>query len=311
MEKLGNLEKIVDLRTIWKNEERDFSKWLSQEKNLKLLSDTIGIDIELDSTESPVGNFSVDIYGQEAGTDRMVVIENQLEDTNHDHLGKIITYASGKDAKTVIWIVKRARDEHRKAIEWLNEHIDSEINFFLLEIEVWKIGNSQPAPKFNVVCKPNGWGKAQRVNSELGKANKLQLEFWQAFADYAENDVEYSKVFNKRTARPQHWYSLPMGSKKYHLSLTCDTLKKEVSIQVYIGNNKEIFDNFYANKDEIENKVGLEFEWQRLENAKASRIKTVQKCNAENRDEWEKTFRWFCKYAPIIRKVFQKYRVDE
>ena len=121
--KLGKLEK-VNLRDIWPNEEYDFSVWLSKEENLKELSNTIGIDIVLEERESAVGKYSVDIYGKEEGTDRKVVIENQLEDSNHDHLGKIITYASGKDAKTIIWIVKRARDEHRQAIEWLNAHTD-------------------------------------------------------------------------------------------------------------------------------------------------------------------------------------------
>lgn len=156
MNKLGKLEK-VNLRDIWANEEYDFSVWLSKEENLKELSNTVGIDIILEERESAVGKYSVDIYGKEDGTDRKVVIENQLEDSNHDHLGKIITYASGKDAKTIIWIVKRARDEHRQAIEWLNAHTDEEVGFFLLEIELWKIGDSAPAPKFNVVSKPNDW----------------------------------------------------------------------------------------------------------------------------------------------------------
>ena len=137
MHKLGKLEK-VDLREIWKNEEYDFSVWLSKEENLKELSDTIGINnIILEERESPVGRYSADIYGKEEGTERKVVIENQLEDSNHDHLGKIITYASGKEAKTIVWIVKRARDEHRQAIEWLNAHTDEDVGFFLLEIEAW------------------------------------------------------------------------------------------------------------------------------------------------------------------------------
>lgn len=211
MNKLGKLEK-VNLRDIWSNEEYDFSVWLSKEENLKELSDTIGIDIVLEERESAVGKYSVDIYGKEEGTDRKVVIENQLEDSNHDHLGKIITYASGKDAKTIIWIVKRARDEHRQAIEWLNAHTDEEVGFFLLEIEVWRIGDSLAAPKFNIVSKPNDWGKSQKSNTGLGKAQKLQGEFWQAFGEYGVSNEEYSKEFNKRKALPQHWYDLPMGS---------------------------------------------------------------------------------------------------
>ena len=139
---LGYLEKIEDLRLVWKNEAYDFTPWLAEEDNMNILGDTIGIDISEISTESSVGGFSADIVAKETGTDRIIVIENQLEDTNHDHLGKIITYASGKNASIIIWIVKNAREEHRKAIEWLNENMDENIDFFLIQIELWKIGES-------------------------------------------------------------------------------------------------------------------------------------------------------------------------
>lgn len=134
--KLGRLEKITDLRSIWKHEAKEFTPWLAKEENLELLSETVGIDIVLEEQESNVGDFSVDLYATEEGTGRKIIIENQLEETNHDHLGKIITYASGKDAEVIIWIVKKARDEHRKAIEWLNQHTDENSAFFLIEIEV-------------------------------------------------------------------------------------------------------------------------------------------------------------------------------
>ncbi len=132
---LGCMKKINDLRTVWPHEAYDFSKWLAQEENLSKLSDDIGIDIVLEELESSVGNFNVDLYAKEEGTGRKIIIENQLEDTNHDHLGKIITYASGKGAEVVIWIVKHAREEHRQAIEWLNQHTDENIGFFLVEIQ--------------------------------------------------------------------------------------------------------------------------------------------------------------------------------
>ena len=161
--KLDKLSQIKDLRTVWSNEAKDFTPWLAKEENLSLLSETIGIDIVLEETESSVGSFSLDIFAKEEGTDRKIIIENQLEDTNHDHLGKLITYASGKDASIIIWIVKKARDEHRQAIEWLNSHTDKEIGFYLLEIELWKIGGSNPAPKFNIVERPNDWGENSKT----------------------------------------------------------------------------------------------------------------------------------------------------
>ena len=148
---LGQLKEIKDLREVWPHEALDFTPWLAEEKNLALLADAVGLEITVDETESKVGDFNVDIYAIETGTERRIIIENQLEDTNHDHLGKLITYASGKGADIVIWIVKRAREEHRAAIEWLNNHTDENISFFLIEIKLYKIGNSDPAVKFEMV----------------------------------------------------------------------------------------------------------------------------------------------------------------
>ncbi len=168
MVSLKKLEEIKDLRTIWANEASDFTPWLSEEDNIALLSDAIGIDITVDETESSVGDFNVDISASETGTDRKIIIENQLEDTNHDHLGKLITYASGKDADIVIWIVKYAREEHRAAIEWLNNHTDDKIGFFLCEIKLYRIGNSEPAVKFEVIEQPNNWTKTvKKVDSTV------------------------------------------------------------------------------------------------------------------------------------------------
>lgn len=135
----------------------DFTLWLAEEDNLALLADAVGLEITFDETESSVGDFNVDIYATETGTDRKTIIENQLEDTDHDHLGKLITYASGKSADIVIWVVKRAREEHRSAIEWLNNHTDENIALFLVEIKLYQIGSSDIAVKFEVVEKPNDW----------------------------------------------------------------------------------------------------------------------------------------------------------
>ena len=127
---LGKMKRVNDLRSVWPHEANDFTKWLAQEANLAELGNNIGIDIDLEERESSVGSFSVDLYAVERGTGRKIIIENQLEETNHDHLGKLITYASGKGAEVIVWIVKRARDEHRQAIEWLNQHTDSNHSVF-------------------------------------------------------------------------------------------------------------------------------------------------------------------------------------
>ncbi|MCM1271371.1 MAG: hypothetical protein NC247_12255 [Ruminococcus flavefaciens] len=130
--KLGTLKEIKELRKVWPHEALDFTPWLADEENMALLADAVGLEITIGETESSVGDFNVDIYASETGTGRKIIVENQLEDTNHDHLGKLITYASGKDAEIIIWVVKRAREEHRSAVEWLNNHTDDKIAFFLV-----------------------------------------------------------------------------------------------------------------------------------------------------------------------------------
>ena len=187
---LGKLKEIKDLRKVWAHEALDFTPWLAEEENLSELADAVGLEITLDETESSVGDFSVDIFAKETGTDRKIIIENQLEDTNHDHLGKLITYASGKDAEIIIWVVKRAREEHRSAVEWLNNHTDENIGFFLVEIKLYQIGESQIAPKFNVIEKPNNWTKEIKKQTNSSPSLQARLEYWLAFNDYAfENAV--------------------------------------------------------------------------------------------------------------------------
>ena len=224
--KLGKLEKISDLRSIWKHEAKDFTPWLAKEENLELLSEAVGIDIVLEEQESNVGDFSVDLYATEEGTGRKIIIENQLEETNHDHLGKIITYASGKDAEVIIWIVKKARDEHRKAIEWLNQHTDENSAFFLIEIEVWRINDSEPAPKFSIIERPNDWAKAMKKSASLSESASLKQEFWQEFNNHADSNAAFVKNFKLRTPQAQHWYDLAVGSSAYHI-LYKSKLKKQ------------------------------------------------------------------------------------
>ena len=192
MDKLGKMIRITDLRSVWPHEANDFTKWLAQDDNLTLLGDAIDIELELEERESSVGSFSVDIFAKEVGTNRRVIIENQLEDTNHDHLGKLITYASGTGAEVIVWVVKRARDEHRQAIEWLNQHTDSNIGFFLLEIELWQIGDSEKAPRFNIVEKPNDWTKTMKSIEGLSNTDLLKLEFWTGFNDAMSNKLHRS-----------------------------------------------------------------------------------------------------------------------
>lgn len=303
---LGKLEKISDLRKIWPHEAIDFTPWLIQDDNIGLLSDAVGIDISIDERESNVGSFNVDIYATETDTGNKIIIENQLEDTNHDHLGKIITYASGKDAKFIIWIVKKAREEHRHAIEWLNNHTDNEIAFFLIEIELWSINNSDPAVRFNVIEKPNDWAKEiKKTDNTLNDTEKLKLNYWTSFADYAFTDNVFSKAFKKRKPSKDHWYSVSMGSSEYHMSFLMNTQKNILAIEIYIHNNKELFHEFHSEKDKIEAIAGIKLDWRELPDRKTSRIIYETKVDFKNKDKWISQFDWIKENAIKIAKAFK------
>lgn len=305
-QELGIIKKITDLRSVWSHEAHDFSKWLAQEDNLATLSDAIGIDIVLEELESPVGGFSADLFATEEGTGRKIVIENQLEDTNHDHLGKIITYAAGKGAEVVVWIVKRARDEHRQAVEWLNSHTDSNIGFFLVEIELWQINDSPYAPKFNVVERPNDWAKSMKVVEGLSDTKKLQLDYWQSFIDYAFSNPVFAKTFSRRKPMSQHWYDLSLGHSEYHLSLTANTQKKRLGAEIYINDDKAIFEIFKSHKEEIEEEFGTHVEWR--EANKACRVLVLHPGDIkEDRSKWPSHFDWYIDCALKLKGISNKY----
>lgn len=252
---LGKIEQ-VSVREVWPHEALDFTKWLAQDENLAQLGDACSIELELVDTESAVGSFSVDIFAREVGSGRKVVIENQLEDTNHDHLGKIITYAAGKGADVVIWVVARARDEHRKAIEWLNEHTDEGCSFFLVEIEVWRIGDSPMAPRFHVVESPNEWARAEKTKDGLGETDRVKLEYWQVCRDLAADNDVFSKVMRPRKALPQHWMDLSVGSSKYHLVLVIDTRRRRIGVEV-CATNPGLGQFVLSCREELEQALGL------------------------------------------------------
>lgn len=302
--KLGKLEQITDLRSIWKHEANDFTPWLAKEENLSVLSDAIGIDLVLEEQESKVGDFSVDLLATEEGTGRKIIIENQLEETNHDHLGKIITYASGKDAEVIIWIVRKARDEHKKAIEWLNQHTDDSSAFFLIEIEVWKIGNSEPAPKFNVVERPNDWAKAMK-NVGITNTQSQQMQFWQYFIDSWDNNVEFAHAFRKRKAHPQNWYDISMGNSDFHLCMEIHFQKNDINAGLYIPDNKNIYNKLLENRAEIEKTLDAAVEWRNAK--KASRFLISKSIDINNPTNWDEACNWLMDICLKVKYVTNKF----
>lgn len=304
---LGKLKEIKDLRNIWPHEALDFTPWLAEEDNLALLANAVGLEITINETESSVGDFNVDIYATETGTDRKIIIENQLEDTNHDHLGKLITYASGKSADIVIWVVKRAREEHQSAIEWLNNHTDENIAFFLVEIKLYQIGSSDIAVKFEVVEKPNDWTKQIKRNTSNSPTLQARYDYWVAFNDYVFQNNTFSKQFNKRKASTDHWMTMSVGSSACHISINQIRKDNLIVVEWYISDNKELFHKFYSHKKEIETEMNMKLDWRELPNKKASRILITHSANFEDKDNWSEQFDWIMDIALKMKKAFRKY----
>jgi hypothetical protein len=299
MAELGRLEP-VDLREVWRHEERDFSAWLAREENMELLADELGLEIAILQREAPVGGFQVDILAEEANTGRRVIIENQLETTNHDHLGKLITYAAGLDAAIVVWIVRDARDEHRRAIEWLNEHTDESLGFFLVRMEVWRIADSPPAPRFHVLVQPNDWARAVRQADRLSGAKLLQLEYWTAFNEAGRGRTKLSL----RRAQARHWHTIGIGSSEAEMRLTVNGPREEIAVELYIADNKALFDCLQATREAIEAELGSRLSWQPLPGRKASRVKLVRKADYANKEDWAGQHRWLLETAEAFARVF-------
>lgn len=300
--KLGKLTR-VDLREIWKNEEHDFSNWLAEEENLTKLSDEIGIEIRLPEKEAGVGNYSLDILAEEEGTGRKIVIENQLEKTNHDHLGKIITYAAGHDASIVIWIFKDITEEHRNAIDWLNENTGEDRLFFAIKLEAWRIDNSDPAPKFVVICKPNEWAKVVKYSSaskDLGETELKRLDFWTRLKSYA---MEKKVPLFRQTPAPRRWYNISIGNAEAHVGLTVNARENLLGCEVYIRDNKPLFRYLKSQRKHIEEQLGGKLEW--IEAKKASRV-LQRRENADIDDEAgiATQFDWLIDRAVAFDKVF-------
>lgn len=304
---LGKLKEVKDLRKVWPHEALDFTPWLAEDENLSLLADAVGLEITLDETESSVGDFNVDIYASETRTDRKIIIENQLEDTNHDHLGKLITYASGKSADIIIWVVKRAREEHRAAIEWLNNHTDENIAFFLVEIKLYQIDNSDIAVKFEVVEKPNDWTKEIKHNTNNSPTLQARYDYWVAFNDYAFKKPAFAKAFKKRKASSDHWMTFSVGSSACGLGMSQIRKYNHVLVEWYISDDKELYHKFYSNKDAIESEMGVELEWNELPEKKASRILVYKDVDFKDKDNWPEQFEWMMDMAIKMKKAFKKY----
>lgn len=307
MVNLSRLEEIKDLRTVWSHEAMEFTPWLSQDDNISLLADAIGLDITVDETESSVGDFNVDIFASETGTDRKIIIENQLEDTNHDHLGKLITYASGKSADVIVWVVKHAREEHKAAIEWLNNHTDEKIGFFLCEIKLYRIGTSEPAVKFEVIEKPNNWTKEVKKNESISETQQRRYDYWVAFQDYAFQNAQFAKEFNRRKPSTDYWMNYSIGSSDCYISVTQLVNRNEINVCLYIPDNMELYESFWANRESIDKAADIPLNWCELPERKASKIIIERPAELSDQSKWQEQFDWLADVMVKIKKAFKKH----
>lgn len=305
--KFGKL-KEVNVRELWRHEQYDFSEWLAKSDNIELLSNDLGLTLTDIEKEIFVGSYRCDLVAKDETTGIKVIIENQLESTNHDHLGKIITYASGLGAEVIVWIVKEAREEHRSAIEWLNSNTTKNISFFLIEIHAYQIGDSLPAPKFVIVEKPNDFSKIVKSssgNTEFSKAQSERLAFWTRFNEVVSMK---NKPFNIRKPSTDHWYDVAIGTSDAHISITLVNKLNSIGIELYINDNKELFDKLYKVSEEIHGELGFKMDWQRLDNKKASRIiYYLNGLDFDNRDNYDDLINQVIEKVIVLSKVFKKY----
>ncbi|CAJ2377120.1 MAG: DUF4268 domain-containing protein [Gammaproteobacteria bacterium] len=313
-EKFGTLEK-QDVRDCWPDEARHFTPWLA--KNIDLLGEVLGLDgLEAVEEESSVGGFSVDLLCKDQH-DQTVIIENQLGKTDHRHLGQLLTYAAGKKAVVVVWVSTEFTNEHRAALDWLNEKTDEGVQFFGAQVEVWKIGDSRTAPKFDLVCKPNEWSKIAQHSKDLSDLQKMRLEFWTGLSD--RMSAESSRV-NPVTPKTGHWMSFTIGKTGFYMNALFNLPADSVSVQFIINRDrattKKFFDLLKKEKEEIEKEVGEKLEWRKLKTKRQSQVNLHRSdCNLKDTENWQMLQEWINenleKFHAAFHERIQNLRIED
>ncbi|HEY3780524.1 MAG TPA: DUF4268 domain-containing protein [Fimbriimonadaceae bacterium] len=307
---LGRLE-AVSLRQIWTHEARSFTTWLAEEENLKLLSETIGIDLEVQATEQAVGPFRADMLCKAVGNaDHWVLVENQIEQTDHPHLGQIITYAAGLQTATIIWIARQFTEQHRAALDWLNEITKEEISFFGLEVQLWRIGNSPPAPKFNVISRPNEFVKVTKTASSSNSYRELYLEYWTAFSEFLRTN---STVLKSLKPSADYWQDLATIAPNIRLRAMAGARDKfnMVDLVFYKDADKAKIGYLMQFREEIDKAIpGLI--WRPKDGYKESAVELhLRGADPSQREDWPRQHLWLCEqltnfhrtFSPLVRSL--------
>jgi hypothetical protein len=303
IQQLGRLEP-VDPRLVWSHEALNFTPWLA--KNVDRLAEALGIELVVEATEYAVGGYSLDIFGKDQTNDVVLIVENQLGESDHSHLGQLLTYAAGTAASTIVWITTRFRDEHRQALTWLNEHSDQDTHFFGVELEVVRIGDSSPAPLFKVVALPNDWQKSVRAATAgtVGSKNELYRQFWTKLLDRIKSEYP---TWTRATGGPQNWLWLTAPIRGCGLNPVFG-FKGKVRQELYIDRAtpeqcRAVFDVLYARRQEFEAAYGRPVEWDPMEGRKACRISESSEGDVQNEIEHEKYIEFFIGAIERFRKA--------
>ena len=308
--------KDISLRNIFKREAEEFTPWLNE--HVSELNKILGIEIIDTQTEVPVGKFSLDILGTLAGSDKKVIIENQIEVTDHTHLGQLLTYASGIGAGIIIWVAKEFTEEHISALEWLNANMKDEVSFFGIAIRAIQIDDSKPALNFDIIVKPNEWDRTLKSVKTSSDTNVHYLNFYTELVDH------YARVnpnWKRKDAQPQNWLQFGAGKGGFYFgwSFGYSGSTKIFRTELYIDagdevTNKDYFDILMAQKIKIEAEIGHPIKWERLDNRRACRIVlqkdidyTINNISAQERNN---LLEWAVKSMTSFSQVFSKYIKD-
>lgn len=303
---LGRLER-VDLRDIWQSEPQDFTPWLAEEANLALLAEALNMELALEAREKEVGSFSADILCINIVDNSLVLIENQLERTDHTHLGQLMTYAAGLHTVDIVWIAAKFTEEHRAAMDWLNEITDVQFRFFGLEVEVWRIGGSLAAPKFNIVSQPNDWSRSVARSVREAPATGVKAEhqrYWQALRDQFE---ESGTWIRPQRASPKHWMNIGVGKAGMKLVAIRRTTSKSITVgfETFHEDAKKVFDLLHAEREAIEAELGFEMEWCRRSDRKAAVIWYTVDADISNEADWPNQISWMQNGLERLDAVFR------
>ncbi|MFA7296836.1 MAG: DUF4268 domain-containing protein [Dehalococcoidia bacterium] len=303
----GTLEQI-DPKSLFVSEPQGFTPWL--EANIGLLNAALGLEIEVRKREQAVGAFSVDLYGAEIGSGRPVIIENQLTTTDHDHMGKLLTYAGGLDAQIVVWVAPLFRDEHRKAIDWLNAHTTEEAQFFAVETSFVRIGTSEAAPLFRVVAQPSEWRPSGASAGSNGAPTERRLKYFGFFEDLLVRLHDVDPGFTSRkNGVYDSWMGFGSGRTGFPINaafVSGNRFRVELYIDVEDqAANKAAIASLQQDAASIQAEIDEPLHWDPLPNRRAARVYVEQPHGIDSDDEMLESLKdWAVTYLRRFKTVF-------